>query len=51
MAVVNGPSSVRESLVMDRLRMGLKAVGVPATDEDLERLEADGYLERVADTR
>ena len=36
---------------MDRLRMGLKAVGVPATDEDLERLEADGYLERVADTR
>lgn len=35
---------------MDRLRANLAAADVPATDEDLERLEADGYLERVVDT-
>jgi aspartyl-tRNA(Asn)/glutamyl-tRNA(Gln) amidotransferase subunit A len=36
---------------MDRLRANLAAAGIPATDEDLQRLEADGYLDRVAEAR
>lgn len=40
-----------EVLVMDRLRANLRAAGIPATEEDLERIEADGYVERVAETR
>ena len=36
---------------MDRLRANLRAAGIPATEEDLERIEADGYVERVAETR
>lgn len=36
---------------MDRLRANLAVGGIPATDEDLQRLEADGYLDRVATAR
>ncbi len=36
---------------MDRLRANLRAAGIPATEEDLERIEADGYVERVAEAR
>src|SRR5690606_34050617 len=41
----------REDLVLDRLRANLRAVAIPATDEDLERLEADGVLRRVVENR
>jgi Asp-tRNA(Asn)/Glu-tRNA(Gln) amidotransferase A subunit family amidase len=40
-----------EARVMDRLRTNLRAAGIPASEEDLERIEADGYVERVAEAR
>jgi len=36
---------------MDRLRANLRAADIPVTEQDLERLEADRYVERVVDTR
>jgi len=40
-----------EGRILDRLRANLRAAGIPVTEEDVERLEADGYVERVVDTR
>lgn len=51
MGFVGRSRAEHESLVMDRLRANLRAAGIPATEQDLERLEADGYIERVVDTR
>jgi Asp-tRNA(Asn)/Glu-tRNA(Gln) amidotransferase A subunit family amidase len=48
---VGGSRAEHEGLVMDRLRANLRAAGIPVSEGDLERLEADGYIERVVDTR
>ena len=48
---MSGASSEQEGRVLDRMRANLSAAGVPVTVEDLERLEADGYVQRVVETR
>ena len=51
MGFIGGSREEHEGLVMDRLRANLRAAGIPTSEEDLERIEADGYIERVVDTR
>ncbi|MDZ7778511.1 MAG: amidase [Gemmatimonadota bacterium] len=50
MGLVTGEGSMRKGSAMDRLRANLAAAQIPVTEEDLERIEADGYLERVVET-